>query len=143
MQTTTRKTIIDTFKQDLQDHLNVQSGYENNIAEVRSGIYLYEDFSIKPAISIWAYKDVVEEYMMGKNKIRNLLIYIYCFAPTDGITDTNNIYSLVEDIENFLESEHFTYNPDVIIGDSTIYPGGTQDQAGIGMMEITINYNQV
>jgi len=142
MQTTTRKTIINNLKKDLEEHLNSSEGYNTDVAEVRSGIYMWEDFKVKPAISIWAYEDEIEEYLMGRNKIRLLSIYLYAFAKTDIISNNNVIYDFMEDIENFLESSHFTYYEDVIIGKTMVYTGGSQDQAAIGLLEIQVRYNQ-
>jgi len=142
METTTRKTIIDQLKTDLQEHLNVASGYNTNLVEARIGIYLWDDFKLKPSMNIWGYQDEIEEYLMGRAKIRLLSLYLYCYANTDGLTDTSQIYNFCEDVENFLESEHFTYNADVIIGSSVIYTGGSQDKASVGQIEVQIRYKQ-
>jgi len=143
METTTRRTIIDQFKLDLQENLNVASGYNTDVTEVRNGIYLWEDFSLKPSIAYWAYKDEIEGYEQGtRSRYRLLYFYIYCYHSTDGLTNTSDIYDMVEDVENFLESSHFTYSDDVILGDSIIYTGGSQDQAAIGQIEIQVRYKQ-
>ena len=142
METTTRITIVNQLKEDLENNLNIASGYSVDLVEVKSGIYLWDDFHIKPAVSIWAYKDEIEEYLMGRAKIRLLYFYIYAYSKTDGVGGTGDIYDFCEDIENFLESTHFTYSDDVIIGDSVIYTGGSQDQASIGQIEIQVRYKQ-
>lgn len=142
MEITTRKTILNDLKDELEINLNQTSGYDTTVLEVKSGIYLFEDFQMRPAISFWGYQDKVIEYLMGHNKIRKLYIYLYCFSDTDGITNTDNIYKLINDVEVFLASDQFTYSNEVTIDQTTIYPGGVQDQSSIGLIEFNINYNQ-
>lgn len=142
MQTTTRKAIVDQLKSDLETKITVANGYKTDIVEVRPAICMWEDLQLKPAISFWAYEDDIEEHLMGGVKQRSLSIYVYSYTNTDGITDTNKIYDLVEDVEKFLKSSDNTYRKETVIGKSVIYTGGVQDKAGIGQTEIQIKYKQ-
>lgn len=142
MQTTTRKVIVDQIKVDLEENISVVSGYETDLVEARCGIYVWEDFPLKPVISYWLYRDEIEEHLMGGAKIRLGNFYVYCYTNTDGLTDTSNIYNIVDDLEKFLKSSHNTFYEDTIIGDSNIYTGGSQDKAGLSITEMQIRYKQ-
>jgi hypothetical protein len=142
MNTTTRKTIIDQLKSDLETKITVANGYNSDVVEVRPSVCMWEDLQLKPALSFWAYEDEIEDHLMGGIKLRILKINVYSYTNTDGITDTNRIYDLVEDVENFLKSSDNTYRKETVMGKSVIYTGGVQDKAGIGRTEIHIKYKQ-
>lgn len=141
MQTTTKKVIVDKLKEDLEKKFNVANSY-SKVEEVKSGIFLWDDFLLKPAISFWAYKDMVEEYLMGRNRIMLLHFYLYCYLENDGVGGVGDIYEFSENVEKFLQSSNFTYSDDVIIGDSVIYTGGSQDRASICQIEFQVRYNK-
>lgn len=141
MQTTNKKIIVDQLETDLNTKFTEAALY-NDIEEVKSGIFLWEDFNLYPSISFWAYEDIVEEYLMGRSRIMLLSFHLFCYAENDGIGGVGTIYEFCENIEKFLQSSDFTYSDDVIIGDSVIYTGGSQDRASIGRIKFQVRYNK-
>jgi hypothetical protein len=142
MQTTTRKTILNKIKDDIVQYLTVANGYETTIQDVRVGMYIWEDFNIKPAVSFYCDVDEIEAYEMGRSKIRLMNIEMWLWNRTDGVTNTTKIYDFAEDVENFLESSDFTYSDDVVMSDTEIYTGGVQDNAAIALVKFQIRYKQ-
>jgi len=142
MQTTTRKTILNQIKDDIVQYLTVPNGYETTIQDVRIGMYVWEDFNLKPAVSFFCDVDEIEEYLMGREKIRLMNIRMFLWSHTDGLSNTTKIYDFAEDVENFLESSDFTYSDDVIIGDTEVYTGGVQDNAAVALVKFQIRYKQ-
>lgn len=142
METTTRKIILETLKEDLEKNLSVANGYDTDIQDVRIGMYVYEDFNILPAISFYCDVDEIEDYIMGNSRVRLMNIDIWLWSRSDGISNTTGIYDLVNDVEKFLTSDHFTFSGDLIMGTAQIYTGGVQDQAQIGLLKLNVRYVQ-
>jgi hypothetical protein len=130
-----RNNILKQLKTDLSK-IKTSRDYLTDPAEVRRGIHMWEDFTIKPAISFWCYKDQKFE-----GTIRELFIYVYMYTDTDGLEDVDNIHNLADDVESFLYSSDHTYTDSTEVGDVVIYEGGIQDMASMAQLEITIKYS--
>lgn len=142
MQTTTRKDVLETLKEDLNKKLSVANGYNTEIQDIRIGMYVYEDFNILPAISFYCDVDEIEDYLMGRTRVRLMNIDLWLWSKSDGISNTTGIYDFIDDIENFLTSSDFTFSEDLIMGTTEIYVGGVQDQAQIGLIKFQVRYLQ-
>lgn len=131
-----RNIILNQLKTDMKNKISTANGYSTTPAEIRRGIHMFDDFSLKPAISFWNYRD--EKY---EATIRQLYIYVYMYTDTDGLGDVDSIYDLADDVETFLYSTDHTNTNGTEVGDITIYEGGTSDPACLAQLEITIKYS--
>ena len=135
-----RNTILKALKSDLTK-IQTSRDYNSDPVEIRRGIHLWEDFTMKPAISFWCYNDEkLNEF--GGTGIRYLNVYMYGYTDTDGLEDVDNIHNLADDVEDFLHSStDWTYKKDTEVGDMVIYEGGVQDPASMFQLEIRIKYD--
>jgi len=143
METTNPKTILIALKDDLKQNFNVASGYNFELEDVRIGNYFFQDFKLKPAISLWGALESPEEYVMGGSIITLLNIKIYAFLNSDGVSNNLDIYDMSQDVRAFVKSTNFTYKSDVIMGEVFNYPGGPQDKQSISITDINVRYNNI
>ena len=135
----TRNDILETLKQDIEDHISSAQGYYIDVAEVKRGIHKWQDMINKPAIAFWNYKDE-SEGDFGDDGARWLYIYLYGYTETDGMGNVDNIHKLAQSVEKFLFSSHSTYADETEIRDFIIYEGGVQDPSAQFRLEIRIAY---
>lgn len=132
----TANIILDTLKDELKDYIKVSRGYNTDLAEIKRGIYQFDDMLNKPSIAFWCFKNELEEALMGKAQLRILKIYMYLYS--NSITE---IHDLIEDIEVFLYND-FTHKSNIFVGDSITYEGGISDPAVIAELEIAIKFTR-
>ena len=72
---------------------------------------------------------------------RWMKVFFYIYAQTDGAGDTTQIFEMIEDLENFLQStDHFTYANQTHIGDIEVLEGGTSNPINTAICETQILY---
>jgi hypothetical protein len=135
-----RKTILSTLKDDLTQKISSENNYNSDLMEVRWGVCVFEELTSKPALSFWCYNDTTEGQFADRDD-RELSIYIYGFADTDGY-NTDAIHDLLDDVLYFLQND-FTYKADVYVGNAVVYEGGVQDPALVFELEIKIKYERI
>lgn len=134
-----RNDILKQLKTDLSK-ISTSRDYNTDPTEVRRGSYINEDFSIVPAISFRCYDDR-KKNLFGRTGIRWLHVYVYGYADTDGLENTDDIYELADDVEDFLYSTDWTYTDDTEVGDMIVIEGGIQDPHSTFQLEVRIKYD--
>lgn len=136
----TRNDILNQLKTDLKTKITVANGYKIDVVDVRRGIYLPEDIPDRPAIAFWCYADNVQEHLMDRKQLRNLLVYVYGYTRMDGADGVDSIHELAEAVDIFLFSYDWSYGSSTLVGNMTIYEGGVQDPESIFELELEIKY---
>lgn len=138
----TRMTIINQLKTDLEDSVKSSRGYYNDLVEVNLGIYNFDYYSQYPAVAYWAYSDSKDEEYLDDNRHRLLSFLIYGYHETDGLSDYNPIYKLAEDVEKFLMSTDWTYSDCTLLEEVVITVGGVDNQRCMFDLRFQVQYLQ-
>jgi hypothetical protein len=135
-------TRLDIRQQILEDlsKIKVSRGYKHQPAQIVAGFYKWTDFIVKPAIGFSMAGDVPDEFSEAGQMIRWFKVFFYGYAQTDGAGNTNTIYEVLQDVEDFLSSTDFTYYNNTEIGDIDIREGGVSDPINFFLMETRIGY---
>ena len=136
-----RDTILAAFKDEAEEYMTAgaRTKYEIGVYEVLRGIHTFDDSPNKPCITIWGYKDEMDEEHFSGHYNRNLFIKVYGYTEGDGYTH-DDIHKLARDTEYFLEND-FSYKDWVIMGDIIIYEGGISDPIGIFELDVMVKYH--
>jgi hypothetical protein len=135
-----RKVILETLKSELKEKIISSNNYNSDLAEVRWGVSVFEEFTSKPAISFWCFNDTSAGQFADRDD-RELNIYIYGFADTDGYT-SDAIHDLLDDVLYFLQND-FSFKEDVYVGNVVVYEGGVSDPALVFELTIKIKYDRI
>ena len=137
---TERLDIITQIENDLKDKIKVSRGYKTEPAEIKRGFNKWTDFIVKPGIGFSMAGDEPDINSESGFIIRWFKVFFYGYAETDGAGNTDAIYNLLQDMEDFLMSSDFTYTGNVEILDIDIREGGASDQINFFLMETRIAY---
>jgi len=138
-----RNDILTTLKTDLETSVTVANGYSCNLKEVFRGVYDVGETSVLPAVAFWNYEDSIVKNMLDNKRQRYLLILMQLYASNTGEGAITNIHDVVDDIERFLYSDHWTYTDDTLLGPSTqIWEGGNQFPNSLATFDFKILYFQ-
>lgn len=138
----TRDTILNDLKTELKDDINpVSDNYTSSIAEVKRGYFGWSDIVNKPFINFTLEEDIVEEDILGGNKIRSLDILLNGWMDEDGGNNYTTIHTLIRDLEYFFKYD-FSYKSNTHVGTIRIIEGGVSAPYSYFQMDIEIRYQQ-
>lgn len=138
---TTRLIVLDQVESDLKNNLHSANGYEHTPVEIKRGIYKWDDFIMKPVICFTLTQDVPADEQQYGEDTRWITLFFYIYAQTDGVGDTTQIFEMIEDLENFLQStDHFTYSKQTLIGAIEVKEGGSSDPINTALLQAQIIY---
>ena len=135
-----RVTILNNLKSSLQD-IRRENGFKSTVDRVQRGIYLPEDISERPAVTIYNTKSTVVSTTFEVAGIRDLEIMITGFTLY-GKENPNDLDDLAMDLETFFNSK--VYNPYfkwTRIGDIKFYEGPKIDPIGIVELLVYVRYS--
>jgi len=140
---TTRKDIIQQIKEDLSEKVNVAGGYKTDVIEVRIGVVNPDKFTMRPAIGIWSYEDVVEEQLMDDDLLRTNKFIVYGYIDvTEDYDDYEPLYDFVKDIEQFLYSSDNRHTKNTRILNTKTNYGGVNIPVGYFIIFFDVDYYQ-
>jgi len=138
----TRRTIIEQIKKDVEDNVSSANGYNSDIVNVRIGVYDPSEFTQLPSIGFLIIEDEIIDDMMDDSILRKLNMICYMYADSDGYDSYLVLYNLFDDIEKFLYSTDWTFNSGTQLGRLIISYGGVETQVGMGVLNFQITYEQ-
>jgi hypothetical protein len=98
---TTRLDISNQIETDLKDKVQSSRGYNFTPSEIKRGLHRFNDFSLKPAVGFSLINDIPE----GSGEARKLTYVFYGYTDTSDWANSDDIYKLLADIEDFILSE--------------------------------------
>jgi hypothetical protein len=116
-----RLDISNQIEKDLKDSLQASRGYNFTPAEIKRGLHKFNDFSLKPSIGFSLVSDVPD----GIGSARIFTYVFYGYTDTSDWENSDDIYKLLEDIEDFMDSDDNTYKSCGYIQEINIVEGGT------------------
>ena len=135
----TRDTILDQLKSDFKK-IKVTRGYNTIVADVKRGIFMPEDCTMRPAIVFTNTNSEKVVEAMGVTRRRHLHLVVWAFIDIHP-GDYEALDGMVGDVEKFLESSDNTNHLDTYVGDIGLYEGGEVDPIGIAEIEVVIQYD--
>ena len=138
---TTRLDVLDQILEDLKNNLTRANGYNHTPAEIKRGYYVWEDFLLKPAIGFSMDTDIPADDQLYGEDTRFISVFFYIYSQTDGAGNTDQIYEMLEDLENFFQSsDHFTYQEQILIEDAQLLEGGVSQPINTAILQTQILY---
>lgn len=138
----TRNTILEDLKTELKDTINpVSDNYTSSIAEVRRGYFGWHDIVNKPSINFTSEEDMVEEDLIGGDKIRSLDILLNGWMDNDYKNNYTKIHTLIRDLEYFFKRD-FSDKSNTYVGTIRTIEGGLSAPYSYFQMDIEIRYQQ-
>jgi len=137
---TNRLTILDQIEADLNNSLTSEKDYQHTPVEIKRGIHKWDDFLVKPVVCFTLTADLPDDDNQYGEDARWLTIMFYIYSQTDGGGSTNQIHEMVDDLETFIQSDHFTYSDQTLILDIEVLEGGTSSPINTAIMQTRIIY---
>lgn len=138
---TERLVICDQIESDLRNNLTSENGYEHTPVEIKRGIHKWDDFIVKPVVCFTLITDVPDEDNLDGFDARWIGFMFYIYSQTDGAGNTDQIFEMLEDLENFLQNEtDFTYSKQTLISDIEVKEGGSSDPINTAILAARIIY---
>jgi len=120
---TSRLDISNQLEQDFKK-IDAGRGYNLTPADIRRGLHKFNDFEVKPALAFALTGDEPDEDSDGRNTARWLNYMVYGYTDTSDMGNSDDIYKLLDDVEDFLLSTDNTYQSCTEIGEIEIIEGG-------------------
>jgi len=142
-----RKDIMIQIKSDLEDNLTTANSYAIQPVVVKQGVHMWNDFKGRmPSVHFTIindepYEDEFPSTYSDNDSARVINIIFYGYATTSGAGDSETIYDMSTDIENFLLSEHFSYADNILLGKMEILEGGVSSPICAFNLETRIIYS--
>jgi len=137
-----RDDILSELKDELKETIqSVDTNYSSDIAQVERGYFGWNDIVNKPFINFTLQEDIVEEDLLGGNKLRVMDILLNGRMDNDSINDYTNIHTLVRDLEYFFKYD-FSHMNNTHVGTIRLVEGGISAPYSYFQMDLTIRYQQ-
>ena len=138
---TDRLTVLEQIETDVRNNLTSGNDYNHTPAEVKRGIHAWADFIVKPVVCFTMVADSPADEQAYGEDTRWMTLMFYIYSQTDGKGGTDQIFEMMEDLENFLQNTtHFTYSNQTLIGDIEVKEGGSSDPINTAIITIQVLY---
>lgn len=137
----TRKDVLNQLKTDLEESLTLANGYNTEPVEIIYGVTTFDDVIMKPVVGFSKGLDIIEEEDCDDERERILNITVYGYANIS-LNDNDPIDDLVDSVEKFLYSDHWTYHDQTLLGNVTFFIGGEENDQALFILEIKVYYTQ-
>lgn len=138
---TDRLTVLEQIESDVRNNLHSGNDYNHTPAEVKRGIHKWDDFIVKPVVCFTMTADAPADEQAYGEDARWMTLVFYIYSQTDGNGGTDQIFEMMEDLENFFQNTtHFTYSNQTLIGDIEVKEGGTSDPINTALITIQVLY---
>jgi hypothetical protein len=136
-----RESILNQLQIDFKNNFSSNNGYKVDIIDCIQGVADFDSIEQYPTIGFVLNSDEILSEDLGMYRVRILNVIIYGVNEIE-YNNVSPLYVLIEEIEKFLLSEHWTYNSNTNLGNVEIYAGGIDKLRGYFTLEIKVTYSQ-